>query len=30
MTYFETEGFNQQWKENEIVVMHDKNDGRFL
>lgn len=26
MTYFETEGFNKQWKETEVIVMHDDDD----
>jgi hypothetical protein len=26
MTYFETEGLNKQWKETEVIVMHDDDD----
>jgi len=30
MTYFETKGLNQQWKETEVIVIHDEDDRRFI
>lgn len=30
MTYFETEGFNQQWKETEVLIMHERDDRRYI
>ena len=30
MTYFETMGLNQQWKETEVIVIHDESDRKFI
>ncbi len=30
MTYFETKGLNQQWKETEVIVIHDEEDRKYI